>query len=99
MIAFIFLQSKPVTVLGSVQRSIEINNGKKFFGFYGLDFPKRCWISDTELLFSSVQWNEVKSYILNIGIESFSYFLAFLILFEVFITFKFVHGQFNDDWV
>lgn len=68
--------STPEIIIDIVDTSIEIGNGKIFYGIYNTLFPKRCWTNNGRLIFSSLQINVEKVYIADVErklINEFSY--------------------------
>ncbi|CAH0554422.1 unnamed protein product [Brassicogethes aeneus] len=54
------------TVLEAVNESVDIGNGTKFYGLYNNGFPRRCWLSNNQLILSTNQKYTINTYIINI---------------------------------
>ncbi|KAF5271938.1 hypothetical protein FQA39_LY07955 [Lamprigera yunnana] len=59
-------QEHIITIVPIVKKELKITGDAIFYGLYNAFIPKRCWLSDSRLVLSTPQQNQINSYVIDI---------------------------------
>lgn len=63
------MQCEVEIIVDAVPSELDINGDKIFYGFFNVVVPQRCWAGGNRMVVSTTQKNEVKTYVVDIGIS------------------------------